>query len=170
MSSESEMTKETSSGSTPLSVFYRYPRLMLGVSLMGGLGLLTSSLVVAQTDSPPIDTLGAPTTPPVAPPVEAAPYSPPSPPTAKPKPTAPESIVVPAARVRKPVAPPAPFSAKKPAVRARRPQASAPVIVVPKKTSAGCSQLIRIRSLSHHQASQSHPQPGGNPGECENTR
>ena len=141
MSSESEMTKETSSGSTPLSVFYRYPRLMLGVSLMGGLGLLTSSLVVAQTDSPPIDTLGAPTTPPVAPPVEAAPYSPPSPPTAKPKPTAPESIVVPAARVRKPVAPPAPFSAKKPAVRARRPQASAPVIVVPKKPALAAPNL-----------------------------
>jgi len=141
MSSESEMTKETSSGSTPLSVFYRYPRLMLGVSLMGGLGLLTSSLVVAQTDSPPIDTLAAPTTPPVAPPVEAAPYSPPSPPTAKPKPTAPESIVVPAARVRKPVAPPAPFSAKKPAVRARRPQASAPVIVVPKKPALAAPNL-----------------------------
>ena len=52
MSSESEMTKETSSGCTPLSIFYRYPRLMQGLSLVGGLGVMSSGLVVAQTDTP----------------------------------------------------------------------------------------------------------------------
>lgn len=140
MSSESEMTKETSFGSTPLSAFYRHPRLMLGVSLMGGLGLLSSGLVVAQTESP-TDTGATPPPPAVAPVVEAAPYSPPSAPTAKPKPTAPESIVAPAAPVRKPVPPPAPFSARKPGARERTPNASAPVVVVPKKPALAAPNL-----------------------------
>ncbi|HEY9599314.1 MAG TPA: peptidoglycan DD-metalloendopeptidase family protein [Cyanophyceae cyanobacterium] len=74
------MTKKTSSGYTPLSLFYRCPRLMQGLSLIGGLSLLSSSsLVVAQSDSS-ADTVVVPN----------ASTAPTAPPTARPKPTAPE--------------------------------------------------------------------------------
>lgn len=71
MSSESEMTKETSSSSTPFSIFYRYPRLMKGLSLVSSFGVLSSGLVVAQTNSP-VDTGMAPPQQAVAPTPEAS--------------------------------------------------------------------------------------------------
>ena len=121
------MTKETSSGCTPLSVFYRCPRLMQGLSLMSGLGVLSSGLVVAQTDSP-VDRLAVPKTTAVDPPVdlvrEAAPLerassrkaapAPAPEPAAVPKPAAPESIAVPEASAPKPALERAPSSSWKP--------------------------------------------------------
>lgn len=118
------MTKETSSGYTPLSLFYRCPRLMQGLSLIGGLSLLSSSgLVVAQSDSSP-DTV-------------VVPAAPAAPPAARPKPTAPETtpdvIVVPSAPAprrtpaREASAPePAPVRIRNPA-REVSPPESAPV-------------------------------------------
>jgi len=133
------MTKKTSSGCTPLSVFYRFPRLMQGLSLMGGLGVLSSGLVVAQTDSP-VDTIGAPRMTPVDPPVdhvsEAAPperassrKAAPAPapePAARPKPAAPESVAVPEASAPKPALERAPSASWKPPASAleRAPSAS----------------------------------------------
>ena len=130
MSSESEMTKETSSGSTPLSVFYRYPRLMQGLSVFSGLGVLSSGLVVAQTNSL-VDTGAAPPKAPVAPAIQAAPAPIPEPP-ARPKPAAPEPIVERAVRVREPApAPaalaPAPVREPKAPAPVREPKAPAPV-------------------------------------------
>jgi len=165
MSSESEMTKETSSGCTPLSIFYRCPRLMQGLSLVSGLGLLSSGLVMAQTESSS-DTGAAPT-PTTAPAVEAPP-APPSQapaPTARAKPTVPETIVVPAtptvrkpARLPEPFAatkpairqrPPVPFAAKKPAIRARAAESSAPrstTVVRRKRPLAAPNLSIRDNS------------------------
>ena len=141
------MTKKTSSGCTPLSVFYRCPRLMQGLSLMSGLGVLSSGLVVAQTDSP-VDRLAVPKTTAVDPPVdlvrEAAPLerassrkaapAPAPEPAAVPKPAAPESIAVPEASAPKPALERAPSSSWKPPASALerapssswKPPASAP--------------------------------------------
>ena len=121
MSSESEMTKETSSGSTPLSVFYRYPRLMQGLSVFSGLGVLSSGLVVAQTNSL-VDTGAAPPKAPVAPAIQAAPAPIPEPP-ARPKPAAPEPIVERAVRVREPAPAPAALAP----APVREPKAPTPV-------------------------------------------
>src|SRR5919202_1848372 len=85
MSSEPEMTKETTSGCTPLSIFYRSPRLMQVLSLLSGFGILSSGLVMAQSDTP-VDTLSAPKNLSVAPAVKVAPFSPPPEPAAKAKP------------------------------------------------------------------------------------
>ena len=105
MSSESEMTKETSSGCTPFSIFHRYPRLMQGLSLFSGLSVLSSGLVVAQTNSP-IDTGMAPPKPAEAPVVEAPVVEAPAP-EVRPKPAAPEPIFAPEASVREPAPAPA---------------------------------------------------------------
>lgn len=91
MSSESEMTKKTSPSSTPSSIFHRYPRLMKGVSLVSSFGVLSSGLVVAQTNSP-VDTGMAPPQPAVAPAPEA-----PAPERAR---VAPEPVFAPEAPVR----------------------------------------------------------------------
>ncbi len=88
MSSESEMTKEPSSSSTPFSIFYRHPRLMKGLSLVSSFGVLSSGLVVAQTNAP-IDTGMAPPQPAVAPAPEV-----------RPRAAAPEQIFAPEAPVR----------------------------------------------------------------------
>ncbi|MBD0344335.1 MAG: hypothetical protein ICV63_05780, partial [Coleofasciculus sp. Co-bin14] len=91
--SESEMTKETSSGRTLISMFYRYPRLMLGLVLISGLGFLSNSLVVAQTDSP-VDQ-GAEAVPKTIAPAEhtiAAPPAPAPEPAIRHKETVPEPI------------------------------------------------------------------------------
>jgi murein DD-endopeptidase MepM/ murein hydrolase activator NlpD len=46
------MRKKTASGCTPISLFYRFPRLMQVLSILSGLSVLSSGLVIAQTDSP----------------------------------------------------------------------------------------------------------------------
>lgn len=53
------MTRETSPGCTLLSVFYRRPKLMHGIGWIGGIGVLSSGIVWAQTDGG-VDTLGSP--------------------------------------------------------------------------------------------------------------
>ncbi|MBE9147611.1 M23 family metallopeptidase [Coleofasciculus sp. LEGE 07092] len=129
MSSESERTKEISTNDNALSVFHWHPRLRQGLSLISSLGVLSSGLVVAQTDTP-IDTGVAPATAPVAPSVKPAPAPAPA---AAPKPAAPEAIAVPAAPVHKPaplpvsaIKPPAPVHAPPPAPAAvRKPSAPA---------------------------------------------
>ncbi len=141
------MTKETSSGCTPLSFFYRCPRLMQALSLVGGLSVLGSSFVMAQTESAS-DKGAAPTAPPAAPVVETAPAPPPAAvPAAKPKPRASELIVVPVQRAHKlapelaaPSRPPAPASARKPEVPIRPPApASARKPEVPTRPPAPAS-------------------------------
>src|SRR5919202_1174739 len=103
MSSEPEMTKETTSGCTPLSIFYRSPRLMQVLSLLSGFGILSSGLVMAQSDTP-VDTLSAPKNLSVAPAVKVAPYSPPPESAAKAKPvTRAHNIELAAPVGRKPV-------------------------------------------------------------------
>jgi murein DD-endopeptidase MepM/ murein hydrolase activator NlpD len=115
MSSESEMTKETSSSSSPFSVFHRHPRLMKGISFVSSFGVLSSGFVVAQTNSP-IDTGMAPPQPAIAP----APTTPA--PEVKSKPTAPEPIFAPETPVRE----------KAPAFVEREPiQAEKPLILAP---------------------------------------
>ena len=133
------MTKGTSSGCTPLSIFYRCPRLIQGLSWMSSLGLLSSGLVVAQTETAS-DPVAAPPAAIEAPPVVhineaappersrprevAAPVQAPAP-AFKPKPAAPETVIVPATPVRKPAPAPAPV-VRKPAISAPRPQISRP--------------------------------------------
>jgi len=141
------MTKGTSSGCTPLSIFYRCPRLIQGLSLMSTLGLLSSGLVVAQTETSS-DPVAAPPAaveaPPVvhlneaAPPVRSRPREIAAPvqapvPAFKPKPAAPETVIVPVVPVRKPAPAPAPV-VRKP-VPIARPQISrpAPAATTPKK-------------------------------------
>ncbi len=151
------MTKETSSGCTPLSIFYRYPRLMQGLSLVGGLGVISSGLVVAQTDTP-ADTEIAPKKPTETPAVvrsskavsqERSPQREAAPakevlPTASTKPMTQKLRVVLSAPLRKPAMELAPYAAKKPKpsnwvpepYAAKKPvqsEASASVIFVPKK-------------------------------------
>lgn len=126
MSSESEMTKETASGHTPLGIFYRSPRLMQGLCLISSLSVFSSGLVLAQTDS--LQDGG------VVPPskaVEVAPAPAPEP-AAKPKPAAPESIVVPVTPARKSTpeprasaTPPTPAAARKPMISATPPAPAA---------------------------------------------
>ncbi len=118
------MTKENSSGRTLLSIFYRSPRLMQGLCLISGLSLISSGLVLAQTDSfldrgvaPPSDTIeAAPALAPEPPAqrkpvvtesrVEAVPKARKQAlqlePPARRKPVATESVVVPVSRARKP--------------------------------------------------------------------
>ncbi len=141
------MTKGTSSGCTPLSIFYRCPRLIQGLSLMSTLGLLSSGLVVAQTETSS-DPVAAPPAaveaPPVvhlneaAPPVRSRPREIAAPvqapvPAFKPKPAAPQTVIVPVVPVRKPAPAPAPV-VRKP-VPIARPQISrpAPAATTPKK-------------------------------------
>ena len=108
------MTKETSSGCSLLGIFHRYPRLMQGVSLIGGLGILSSGFVVAQTDSP-IDTGIAPAKTAPERPIKTAPAPAPEP-AARPRPTAPEPIAAPEASAYKPAREPAPYASTKPYV------------------------------------------------------
>jgi murein DD-endopeptidase MepM/ murein hydrolase activator NlpD len=129
MSSESEMTKETLSGYTPLSIFYRCPRLMQGLSLVSGLGLISSGLVAAQAESP-TDTGSVPKKSAMAPAVvhnsrkaadlqrEAAPPKKPLA-TVSTKPMTPESLVMPNAPMRQPALELAPYVAKKPTTQTR---------------------------------------------------
>lgn len=112
MSSESEMTKEPSSSSTPFSIFYRHPRLMKGLSLVSSFGVLSSGLVVAQTNAP-IDTGMTPPQPAVAP----------APPEARPRVAAPEPIFAPESPVREK----APAFVEREPIRAEIPPAPAPV-------------------------------------------
>ncbi|MGB5961155.1 MAG: peptidoglycan DD-metalloendopeptidase family protein [Coleofasciculaceae cyanobacterium] len=114
MSSESEMTKETSPSSTPSSIFYRYPRLMKGLSLVSSFGVLSSGLVVAQTNSP-VDTGMAPPQPAVAPAPEA-----PAPERAR---VDPEPVFAPEAPVREK----APVIDDREPIRQEIPPAPAPV-------------------------------------------
>lgn len=126
------MTKKAKSGSdyTPLSLFYRSPKLMAGLSLVSGFSILSSGLVIAQTDSF-VDT-GS--TPPAAT-VKAAPAPAPEPPARR-KPVV-TTIIVPvnsAPRANRehvaPAPPPAPIAAKKPSpsrtaeTASRKPSAS----------------------------------------------
>ncbi|NEO92773.1 MAG: hypothetical protein F6K56_22040, partial [Moorea sp. SIO3G5] len=46
------MTKENSPGSTLYSIFYRCPKLIHGLSVMSSIGVLSSGMVVAKTQSP----------------------------------------------------------------------------------------------------------------------
>ena len=113
------MTKETSSGRTLISMFYRYPRLMLGLVLISGLGFLSNSLVVAQTDSP-VDQ-GAEAAPKTIAPAEHTIAPPPAPapvpePAIRHKATAPEPIAESAAPAPKPIREPAPYASTKPYV------------------------------------------------------
>ncbi len=151
------MTKETSSGYTPLSIFYRYPRLIQGLSLVGGLGVISSGLVVAQTDTP-TDTRIVPKKPAVTPAVvssskavsqQRSPQGKALPakallPTANTKPMTQKSRVVLSVPLRKPATELAPYAAKKPTTpnwalepyAAKKPvesEASASVIFAPKK-------------------------------------
>lgn len=132
MRSESKMNKETAANSTPTGVFYRYPWLKQSISVMGGLGFLSSGLVVAQTDAP-IDTGAAPAAPSAPPAIKFTP--PPPAPPAQPKPAAPQATIAPPAPAPKPAyRPPAsPAPAPKPAYRppapAPKPAAPAPVTV-----------------------------------------
>ncbi|NEQ68062.1 MAG: M23 family metallopeptidase [Symploca sp. SIO2D2] len=97
MSSESEMVEKSSSSYTPSSLFYKFPLLMRVLSLIGGFGFLSSSMVVAQTDSfvdagtPAPVAATAPASPPtVAPSPSPAPAAAPSPspaPAAAPSPS-----------------------------------------------------------------------------------
>ncbi|MGQ4648769.1 peptidoglycan DD-metalloendopeptidase family protein [Lyngbya aestuarii] len=114
MSSESEIRKETSSGGTLLGIFYRNPRLFLGVGAICSLSFLSNGIVVAQTESS-TDKVAPPTTSATA----TAPLATPKPPAA------PQSFVVPETSVPLPARVVAPPVAKKtaPAV----PVVSAPV-------------------------------------------
>lgn len=147
------MTKENESGRTLLSIFYRSPRLMQGLSLMGSFGLLSSGFVIAQTDSF-IDTGIAPS----ASPVESAPAL--EPPAArKPVASEPKPIVVPIQRARKttpervaPERPPAPAAARKPvAPQAPSAPAAARKPVAPEAPSAPAAAqkpVVRVRRAS----------------------
>jgi murein DD-endopeptidase MepM/ murein hydrolase activator NlpD len=88
MSSESEMSKETSSSYNLFRIFYRNPRFMKTLSLVSSFGVLSSGLVVAQTNAP-IDRGMAPPQPTVAPAPEV-----------RARPAAPEPIIAPEASVR----------------------------------------------------------------------
>ena len=111
------MAKKTASGSgcTLLSVFYRSPRLMLGLSLLSGFSILSSGFVIAQTDSLVDTGTASPSTS-----VIAAPAPAPEPPASR-KPVVTTIIVpeTPAPRANRehvaPAKPPAPVAAKKPA-------------------------------------------------------
>ena len=46
------MTKETSPKFSLLGIFYQYPRFMQGLGWLGSIGVLSSGIVVAQTNSP----------------------------------------------------------------------------------------------------------------------
>lgn len=129
------MTKETSPASTPLSLFYRYPRMMQVLSLMGGFGLLSGGFVVAQapqeTPAPRKSTAAAPAVE-LIPAPASAPVA-----TTKSQPTAPESIIVPEAPV---VSKPAPA----PVVREPEP-APAPVVREPAPATAPAAS-VRVPS------------------------
>ncbi|MEQ9671327.1 M23 family metallopeptidase [Coleofasciculus sp. G2-EDA-02] len=131
------MNKKTVANSTPTGVFYRYPWLKQGISWMGGLGVLSSGLVVAQTDAP-IDTGIAPAAPPAPPAIKFTP--PPPAPPAQPKPVAPAVVVAPPAPAPKPAyQPPAPPAPKPPApapVSVSKPPAPAPAPAAPTPTVA----------------------------------
>ncbi|HEY9674086.1 MAG TPA: M23 family metallopeptidase [Waterburya sp.] len=114
------MTKETGSGYTPISLFYRSPRLIQGLSVMGSLSVLSSGLVIAQTDS----LIDRGTAPPSTG-VQSAPAPAPEPPQRR-KPAVRESGVAPERPARRfaqtaiePRTPPAPAAAKKPSASRR---------------------------------------------------
>lgn len=126
------MTKKAKIGSdyTPFSLFYRSPKLMAGLSLVGGFSILSSSLVFAQTDSF-VDTGTASSTTTI----KAAPTSALEPPARR-KPVV-TTIIVPATPAPRgnrahvvPAPPPAPIAAKKPSpsrtseTASRKPSAS----------------------------------------------
>jgi hypothetical protein len=93
------MTKQTPSGRTPLSVFYRCPRLIQTLSILSSLSFISSGLVLAQVDSPS-DSGAAPKAP--ASFVDAGPEPAPAPkPVARSKPAAPASLVEPDIPVRR---------------------------------------------------------------------
>lgn len=125
---------------------------MQGLSLVGGIGVLSSSLVMAQTESP-VDTAAVPTPAAVAPPVEAAPERLPEPkpvpaPAARVQPATPEPIVESAAPARNPdpqpvrysepkpsapIPPPESYSAAKPVERVQVPESEPVETFVQKK-------------------------------------
>ncbi|NEP60298.1 MAG: M23 family metallopeptidase [Symploca sp. SIO2G7] len=110
MSSESEMIEKTSSSYTLLSLFYKFPQLMRVLSLIGGFGFLSSSIVVAQTDS----FIDAETSPPALAPAAAAPPAP-APVTAPSPAAAPAPSPTPAPAAAAPAAAPALVEAPLPA-------------------------------------------------------
>lgn len=61
MRSDSEMSQRNHPSCTPFGLFCRRPLLVQGLSWIGGLGVLSSGFVWAQSD-PSIDTIGTPTT------------------------------------------------------------------------------------------------------------
>lgn len=168
------MTKETSSGYIPFSIFYRYPRLMQGLSFMSGLGVLSSGLVVAQTDSL-VDTGTAP--PPPSAPAAVAPAPAPAPapaaraqpaaPVVRPRPAAPETIVVPETRRSRPAPAPA---AIKPAVPAppptaaipRKPALSAPSLSAPDPVSVAKPPKVILNPSQSQDTAKVPVAPGGN--------
>ncbi|OLT62431.1 M23 family metallopeptidase [Moorena bouillonii] len=120
------MTKENSPGSTLYSIFYRCPKLIHGLSVMSSIGVLSSGMVVAKTQSP-IEAVSVNTTTKsiteagfdptliAALPKPTAPTSFPVPavPVAKPAPAKAPSKPVAATKVTKPIAPRAPKAARK---------------------------------------------------------
>jgi len=146
------MTQKTSSGYTLFSVFYRCPRLMQGLSLISGLSVLSSTLVLAQAESP-VDPVAKPKMPTANTTVEAAPAK-----ESIPKPAAPELIIESAAPAHKPAReterdslpkPTAPaveqriYSETKPTAPVREPEAKAPepATEVPKKPALAAPNL-----------------------------
>jgi len=131
------MTQENLSGCTPLGFFYGSPRLRQGLSMIGSLGVLSTSFMVVPTKSP-AETVVVPTTNSASPsaPAAPAPVAPSS--AAQPRPTPPASFVVPA----RPAPAPAPAPVvKKPAPRpvhapAAKKPAPAPAPVVKKPAPA----------------------------------
>lgn len=139
------MTKETSSGRTPFSLFYRYPQLKLGLISIGSLGFLSSSLVVAQTDTSIVTGSASLKITPAEHEIAAPPISTPEP-AIRHKPTAPEPIVQSTAPASQPLRESAPavstkpdvgtssFASelsKKPAASVRAPEESAPTLPAP---------------------------------------
>lgn len=61
MRSDSEMSQRNHPSCTPFGLFCRRPLLVQGLSWIGGLGVLSSGFVWAQSD-PSVDTIGTPTT------------------------------------------------------------------------------------------------------------
>ena len=152
------MTKETGSNYTPISLFYRSPRLIQGLSVMSSLSVLSSGLVIAQTDSL-IDRGPAPSSSRV----QSAPAPAPEPPQRR-KPSVRESTVVPERSTHRfaPAAidretPPAPAAAKKPSMTTRESEIT---VTKPRRMRSPEETVSKpTRRLRSSEASDSTPAP-----------
>ncbi|HBL10433.1 MAG TPA: peptidase M23 [Cyanobacteria bacterium UBA11162] len=158
MSSESDMTKETSSSYTPLGLFYRHPRLIQGLSLMSSLGLLSTGLVVAQTDSP-LDTDVTPQANPIPsasqPAPEPAPVQQPAPApvVSAPEPAPlPKPVSRPAASVPAPA--PAPEASAPPTVIPQKPRLAAPILSAPPPSTLATPPKVLVNPDRIQEAAQ----------------